>query len=219
MIRGIAASVADSMSMANLNTAFLPDGALCWCTDLKSLFALNKESVLADATDQVISPVAGPGKWERVVSSATNASGAALVTSAVAAYATNGNWGLSTGSNFTLEATPPANNWTLGAGGLLTYNGPEASFNVELAASASVTDATFARIIYAGISKNADLTGAASAAAHSNGTTAALANSIYALAVGRRVLMATGDTLAPVFGVIEVATGLGATMNMIITPA
>lgn len=55
-------------SLEGINTTTLPDGALCWVTEVRSLYILSKASTeTADGSD-IVQPAAGGGRWRRYTS-------------------------------------------------------------------------------------------------------------------------------------------------------
>jgi hypothetical protein len=215
ILRTLLNGTGDGDSLQNVNTTPLPQGCLAWADDVKAL----KTSSASAQPEQIVVPGSGPGRWFRLVSSDTLASGVLLESFANNAYATDGNFHASTDNSFA-TAGPAAPSWALTAmGGILTYSGPERTFSVTLLGQVQVGDVTAPRQVFAAVSQNDDTAGTAQAGNGTLGTTCAIVNVPYAIGVSRRVILATGDTLRPKFGVASGATSLAAELTMIVTPA
>ena len=50
-------------SLENVNTTNLPDGAMCYCTDNRALYILDKFSTEAALLDIIVVPNGGTGRW------------------------------------------------------------------------------------------------------------------------------------------------------------
>lgn len=221
LLRTVLNGPADQFSLQNCNTAVLPQGCLAWADDVKSLYALDKTSSLAAQTDQVIVPASGPGRWLRVVTGEVSGGSVAMVSTSTNTFGFDGNWGQATSTSFSLDndsADHP--NWTLTAlGGILTYTGPTRPFIVSTFADVEVGNAGSPRVVFAVVSKNNDMTGAAAPGPYVVETTCEVAGTGYSLANARRVVMSSGDTLRQKYAVAAGAVALAAELTMIVAPA
>ena len=196
----------DPASLGNVNTVPLPDGAMCLVTVDQSLWVLDKTSSATPITGEIVSPIAGPGRWVRFAVSMNAGPAYSIVGTDFNSFAATGNWGATSDSHFASD-TPASAAWTLTpTGGILTYTGPAKRFLVTLAASVRVGDASSPRDVFLGISKSNDLTGAPSAGTSGQiEAVIATAAASVSMATNRVVDLVSGDTLR-----IKVAAPAGA---------
>lgn len=221
LIRNVLTGTSSPASLQNVNTALLPNGACCWITFEQSLWALNKDSTALTVPGVSLKPGSGPGAWFRVTTSDITAGGVFLESTGAGfnSYAVDGNWQTSSSSNF-LVATDTAPNWSLTAlGGILTYSGPARPFFVTLCAAARVGNVDTPRQAFLGVSKNDDLTGAATAGTSGAiDSTLAVADVDYSITTVRRVSLVESDTLRPKMAGPAGAVTLAAVIRMIVIP-
>lgn len=215
LIRSTATGASDGDSMQNLNSAVLPDGALCFVIATASMYYLDKTAVTGG-----ISPSSGPGQW-RVFSVAAAASrGAEVDSTDFNSFAVDGNWHATTSSSSRLVAVVSGPDWALTpTGALLTYTGPDRTFLVTLAASAKVGDASVGRDVFLGIDKSGDMTGAPTQAVGVIDQVASVAGADYAITTTRLVAMSSGGTIQPKMAAPSGAVSLQAGFIMTVAPA
>lgn len=219
-IREVSAGTGDGDSMANLNTAVLPDGAFCVVSEEGALYQLVKSSAATPVTGFIVAPSSGPGRWILFAASDVLSGPAQVGSTDFSTFAADGNWGPVTNTVTALDAvSSPA--WTHApASSILTYHGPTRKFAVTLAASAHVGAVGAAHDVFLGISKNNDLTGAPAAGTSGEiDTTPAAITVDYAMSTSRIVSLSSTDTLRPKMAASAAATSLGAMLRMIVTPA
>ena len=118
----------DGDSLQNVNTAPLPNGALCWVNENSSLYRLDKFSAAASAPDAVIVPGSGPGRWVALIGSAmlSNARMSMFNPAELTVLIGEANvWqALPADINYAPQV-PGAAFWSIAAGtGVATYSGP-----------------------------------------------------------------------------------------------
>jgi hypothetical protein len=216
----VLASTSSGDSLANLNTAVLPNGAMVSVTQDQSLWMLDKTSTATTIPDEIIAPGSGPGRWFRFATNAARSRGLMVVGQAFNAFAVDTNWGQSTGNTFIVDGTTPED-WVLTASGcILTYTGPSRRFLVNLSASVRVTNVGAPRDVFLGISLQNDLTGAPSAGTSGEvDAVLAVADTSVCMSTVRLVTLATGQTLRPKMAGPAAALGLSAMIRMSITPS
>jgi len=201
LLRSSVGTPGNGDDIANINTANLPDGSHCYVTENRSLYVFAKRSTLL-ASDTVIVPIAGGGRW-LLVSTTAGAFGAFVYSTvgSVNNFDATGNWAPANTANFAAAITGL---WNFSAAGaLLTYNGPTTPAIVRLTATIGGTPAPAS--MYAGVSYNGDISGAL-AGSHGGATGATfveqdVGGSSLSIASQRVIpVLSAGDSLLPVYG-------------------
>lgn len=208
-------------SLENINTTFLPDGAMCFVRVNKAVYALDKSSTLTPETNVIITPGSGPGRWIKLTESLGAAGATFIRSNGQLTYAADGNFNASSSSAFQQDGGVSGNpNWTLTAlGGILTYSGPVRQFMILLNASVRVGDVSSPRSVFGAISFNDNFSGAVATGGGALDTLCAVAASDYALGVTARFQnLINGSTLRPKFGVAAGASTLEAQLTMAVIP-
>jgi hypothetical protein len=139
-------------ALENINTTNMPDGAMCYCTDNRALYILDKTSTDAAVLDAIVVPIAGPGRWFVAL---INSSGGVDLFNANAyldnppdtvVIADNTSiWTALAANQFVRQGTFISGLFTLnGTTGVITYNGPNQNFLcvATFSIGSSTTDAT-----------------------------------------------------------------------------
>lgn len=155
-IRATVGTPSSGGDIANVNTAVLPNGALCFVLSNRGLYEFDRFSSAAASGFEIVVPTAGGGRWLLRGAGASSVIQAALYSTQALnnAFVVDGNWQPSTGANF--FAPNIGSYWTLtAAGGILTYSGPRSPVRLQLMASIGVDGGTPPYTVYAGISVKA----------------------------------------------------------------
>lgn len=190
------ANPGDAESIKNVNTSVLPNGAMCFVIENRSVYRLNKASTAAQFGSSIIEPLSGTGRWLLVEDEDLQIVDPLLVFAAAPNVfpAADTNWTAPNTSNWTNQAAQGFSSWTSGANGIWTYTGPTLLWRLQW-------DATFiaggAGDITAGISRNADLAAAATGEQEGVGVVSRTAAIVGRITVSRFVALNTGDVIQP----------------------
>lgn len=159
MIRDVAnlSAPGNPEDIQNINTAPLPNGAICYVNSQRSAYVLDKFSDAVADGASVWAPSAGPGRWLLLVTSSAGAP-------AVMAYSNGGQnntfalddaYHQPATNEFSANEGQESSRWGFTASGcILTWNGPALPMLVMLTASVSLSDGTPARNIHGFVSLN-----------------------------------------------------------------
>ncbi len=212
LIRAVRAGFGLSNSLANVNTSELPNGATCYVIEDAALWVLDKDSTQAGITGYVVTPINGVGRWFRQQTSETKAPPAQMVGAGSNSFAVDGNWGISSSSNFSLLSLNEPALWSITAlGGILTYNGEPKTMLAQAVVVAQVGNAGSPREVFLVISHNNDFTGAASLSSVSTSNVLSTASQNTQISASRVVQLNTGDTLRLKMAAAAGASSLTAT--------
>lgn len=192
------ATPGDGESIKNIVTTPLPNGAQCFVVENRSLYRLNKASTATPNGSSIIAPNIGGGRWFLVEDEDLAIVDPLLVFSSTNNVfpAVDTNWTAPSTSNYTNLANANFNSWTAGANGIWTYTGPSGliwhlQWDVTFLADAAPGDIT------AGISRNADLAGAAGGAQEGAGVVSRTAAIVGRITVSRFQALTSGDVIQP----------------------
>jgi hypothetical protein len=198
LIRDTALGGGDGEALQNVITSELPDGSSCYVISEESVYRLFKSSTTAANGVSIIAPVAGPGRWFKVQDdNAFMADPLAVFQAGTNVFpASSTDWFAPNTSNFTPDQAANFGTWTQGALGAFTYNGPGSlRWRLQLDATFAVGGAT--ETVTAGISVNADLTGAADGQAQGAGTVVRTTTIVGRITVVRTRVLTPGDIVQP----------------------
>lgn len=193
-----APNAGDSGSIQNVNTAELPDGALCFAVDLQVLYQLAKG--LSGTILGAITPIAGPGRWIPLSGFGQDliSTGEAVLTAGGNINSGNtGTWSNldSFGANWEGEN---AAIWALNTtGGKLTYSGADGRwFLISFDGTYDVAEATSA-LLEAAIDINGALL-PANTTPHASLSSSVLASGKFVAFAGSFLAqLDSGDVLTP----------------------
>jgi hypothetical protein len=205
-IRATIGGTGSGASLRNIITDKFPDGALCFVTENRALYQLDKSSTAVADNLTIVQPVSGPGRWFILSQSSGAASLVAIVGTAENNFPTvaTPNFVGSDTSNFTFQpAGVPAGFALTALGGVLTYNG-EVAVRARVTFTGSVyVPAESGGTVWAAVDLNSDAIGTDPTTSFDIGTQTSEVGADglpQVIASQRTLLLSPGDTIQIALG-------------------